>query len=45
VNATFSQHWVLANNVVITPGIAVPLRSGTDKQFDFEAILQLNYLR
>jgi hypothetical protein len=45
VNATFSQHWVLANNVVITPGIAVPLSSGTDKQFDFEAILQLNYLR
>jgi hypothetical protein len=45
VNATFSQHWVLANNVVITPGISVPLRSGTDKQFDFEAILQLNYLR
>jgi hypothetical protein len=45
VNATFSQHWVLSNNVVITPGIAVPLRSGTDKQFDFEAILQLNYLR
>lgn len=45
VNATFSQHWVLANNVVITPGIAVPLSSGTDKQFDFEAILQLNYFR
>lgn len=45
VNATFSQHWVLANNVVVTPGIAVPLTSGTDKQFDFEAILQLNYFR
>lgn len=45
VNATFSNHLVLNNNLVVTPGIAVPLRGGTDRQFNFEAILQVNYLR
>lgn len=45
VNATFSNHLVLRNNWVVTPGISVPLQNGTDRQFNFEATLQLNYLR
>jgi len=45
VNATFSSHWVMGNNVVVTPGISVPVTSGMNRQFNFEAILQLNYLR
>lgn len=46
VNATFGAHCVLANNLVISPAMAVPLRrKDFDKQFDYEAILQLNYLR
>lgn len=45
VNATFSNHWLLSNHLVVTPGIAVPLRGGNDRQFNLEAILQVNYLR
>ena len=45
VNATFSNHLVLNNHLVVTPGIAVPLRGSTDRQFNLEAILQVNYLR
>ncbi|HBJ34360.1 MAG TPA: hypothetical protein DDZ51_06270 [Planctomycetaceae bacterium] len=45
VNATFSSHWVLGDNVVVTPGMSIPLTTGTNRQFNFEAILQLNYLR
>ena len=45
VNATFSSHWVVGDNFVVTPGMSVPLTSGMNRQFNFEAILQLNYLR
>lgn len=45
VNATVGAHLVLGKHVVVTPGMSVPLTSGLDKQFDYEAILQLNYLR
>lgn len=45
VNATFSSHWMLGERTVVTPGIAVPLSGGLNRQFNFEAILQLNYLR
>lgn len=45
VNATFSNHRVLQNNWGVTPAISVPLQNGTDRQFNFEATLQLNYLR
>ena len=45
VNATFSSHWLLGDNVVVTPGMSIPLTTGTNRQFNFEAILQLNYLR
>ena len=43
VNTTVGAHIVMANNFVISPAIAVPLSSGLDKQFDYEAIVQLNY--
>jgi hypothetical protein len=45
VNATFSSHWVLGENIVMTPGISIPLTTGMNRQFNYEAVLQLNYLR
>ena len=45
VNATLGAHLVTAKNFVITPGMTVPLRDGLYKQFDYEAIVQVNYLR
>jgi hypothetical protein len=45
VNATAGMHFVLANNVVVTPAMSVPLSSGTDEQFDYEANIQVNLLR
>ncbi len=45
VNATTGLHLVLGDSVVVTPAMSVPLRDGLDRQFDFEAIVQLNYLR
>lgn len=44
VNATFGAHLLLGDHIVVTPGMSVPLRDGLDKQFDYEAILQVNYL-
>jgi hypothetical protein len=44
LNATFGAHTVLSNGLVLSPGISVPLRSGLDEQFDYEAMLQVNYL-
>lgn len=45
VNATLSSHLLMGDNLVVTPGMSFPLASGTNRQFDFEAILQVNYLR
>lgn len=45
VNGTVGAHLVLANNLVVSPAFSVPLRDGLDEQFDYEAIVQLNYLR
>ena len=45
VNATAGLHLVLGNNMVVTPAMAVPLRDGLDEQFDYEAIVHLNYFR
>jgi hypothetical protein len=45
VNATAGMHMVLGNNVIVTPAMSVPLRSGTDEQFDYEANIQVNLLR
>lgn len=45
VNATFGMHMVLKNNLVLTPAMSIPLRDGLDEQFDYEAIVHLNYLR
>lgn len=44
VNATFGAHFVLGDNFVVSPGMSIPLRSGLDEQFDYEAIVQMNYL-
>jgi len=44
VNATFGAHLLLGDHIVVTPGMSVPMRDGLDKQFDYEAILQVNYL-
>jgi hypothetical protein len=44
VNATVGMHMAIANHWVVSPGMSVPLRDGLDEQFDYEAILQLNYL-
>ena len=45
LNATMGAHLLVGKNVVITPGMSVPLRDGLDEQFDYEALLQVNYLR
>jgi hypothetical protein len=45
LNATAGTHFVLANNLVVSPAMSVPLRDGFDKQFEYEAQLQVNYLR
>ena len=44
VNGTVGAHFLVGNHVVVTPALSVPLRDGLDEQFDYEAILQLNYL-
>ncbi len=45
VNATFSNHLIMGDHVVVTPGFSVPLTTGRNRQFNFEAVLQVNYLR
>jgi hypothetical protein len=45
VNATGGMHFVLNNDLVVTPAMSIPLRSGLDQQFDYEAIVQVNWLR
>ncbi len=45
VNTTMGLHLQLGDRLVVTPAMAVPLRDGLDKQFDYEAIVQVNYLR
>ena len=45
VNATAGMHFVLNNDLVVTPAMSIPLRSGLDEQFDYEAIVQVNWLR
>ena len=45
LNATTGFHVQLGNDLVVTPAISVPIRDGLDEQFDYEAIVQFNYLR
>ncbi|MGB7347756.1 MAG: hypothetical protein WBD20_26265 [Pirellulaceae bacterium] len=45
LNATTGFHFQLCNNLIVTPAMSIPLRDGLDKQFDYEAIVQVNYLR
>ena len=44
LNATAGCHFVLGDNVVVTPAMSVPLRERYDEQYDYEAIVQVNYL-
>ena len=45
LNATFGAHMMVGKNLIITPGMSIPLRSGLDEQFDYEAILQVTHLQ
>ncbi|MEM8668897.1 MAG: hypothetical protein AAGG48_15360 [Planctomycetota bacterium] len=45
VNATAGMHFVLHNDVVVTPAMSVPISDGLDEQFDYEAVVQVNWLR
>lgn len=45
LNATLSSHLLFGERLAVTPGISVPLRDGLDEQFDYEAMVQVNYLR
>lgn len=45
LNATLSSHFLFGERLVVTPGISLPLRDGNDEQFDYEAMLQVNYFR
>ncbi|NNE01394.1 MAG: hypothetical protein HKN47_29110 [Pirellulaceae bacterium] len=44
LNATFGGQFLFANGMLVTPGVSVPLRDGVDRQFDYEAMLQVNFL-
>ncbi|WP_442509292.1 hypothetical protein SH528x_000858 [Novipirellula sp. SH528] len=44
VNATAGVHLVLSDKLVVTPAMSIPLRDGLDEQFDYEAMVQINYL-
>ncbi|MEM9364858.1 MAG: hypothetical protein AAGD07_02605 [Planctomycetota bacterium] len=47
VNATFGSHLIFGkqSDIVVTPAISIPLRDGFDAQFDYEALVQVNFLR
>jgi hypothetical protein len=42
LNVTLGAHLLFRNGRSIRPGFVIPLRSGDDKQFDFEFFLQAN---
>ncbi|GAA5508075.1 hypothetical protein [Novipirellula caenicola] len=44
LNATTGLHLVLSDKLVVTPAMSIPLRDGLDEQFDYEAMVQINYL-
>ena len=44
VNATFGLHLILSDNLVVTPGMSIPLQDGLNRQFDYEAMAQVNYI-
>lgn len=44
LNATRGFHFVFCNNIVGTPTMSISLRDGLDEQFDYDAIVQLNYI-
>ncbi|GAA4463931.1 hypothetical protein [Novipirellula rosea] len=44
VNATAGIHLLVNDKCVVTPAISIPLRDGLDEQFDYEAMVQINYM-
>ncbi|EMI16387.1 putative secreted protein [Rhodopirellula maiorica SM1] len=44
VNATTGFHLLVNDKLVVTPAISIPLRDGLDEQFDYEAMVQINYM-
>jgi hypothetical protein len=44
LNATLGLQTLIGQHLQIAPGMSIPLRDGLDEQFDYEAILQVNYL-
>ncbi|GAA5508074.1 hypothetical protein [Novipirellula caenicola] len=44
VNATAGFHLLVNEKWVVTPAISIPLRDGLDEQFDYEAMLQINFM-
>lgn len=46
VSTTLGAHFVFGkeNDIVITPAMVIPLSDGLDRQFDYEAVVQVNYL-
>jgi hypothetical protein len=43
LNLTAGTHVTLANQIAVTAGLSVPLRSGDDQQFDIEAMVLANW--
>ena len=44
-NTTLGMHSVLGDHLVLTPAVALPLSSSSDQNYDYQAMVQLNYLR
>jgi hypothetical protein len=42
VDLTAGMHFLLGDRWVVSPALAFPLRQGTDRQFDYEAMVQVN---
>ena len=45
LNTTVGLHLMMGDRLVMTPALAIPLTTGDDQVFDYQAMLQLNYLR
>jgi hypothetical protein len=45
LDLTFGSSIQLANGLSLRPGVVVPIRRGSDQQFDYEVFLQLNAYR
>lgn len=44
LNLTLGTHLQFGDHLLVTPAMAIPLRTGDDEQFDYEATVQMNWL-